>query len=46
MICLVAPDLQQTLALLPLICDKNDLFLPLICNKNKRIQQISILTIC
>ena len=26
----VAPDLQQTLTLLPLICDKNDLFLPLI----------------
>lgn len=32
--------------LLPLICNKNDLFLPLICNKNKRIQQISILAIC
>ena len=24
--CLVAPDLRQTLTLLPLICDKNDLF--------------------
>ena len=35
--CLVAPDLRQTLTLLPLICDKNDLFLPLICNKSKKL---------
>ena len=35
--CLVAPDLRQTLTLLPLICDKKDLFLPLICNKSKKL---------
>jgi hypothetical protein len=29
-ICLVAPDLQQTLTLLPLICDKKVVSLPLI----------------
>ena len=30
MICLVVPDLQQTLTLLPLICDKKVVSLPLI----------------
>ena len=37
----LAPDLQQTLTLLPLICDKKVVSLPLICNKCVCLDEIS-----